>query len=62
MVSVLTTLSVWERPRDESRAFIHSFFHSFNKHLLSAYYVPGTVQGAKGTMENEVPALVEFTF
>ena len=34
-----------------------TFIHSFNKHLSRAFYVPGTGQGAKGTMENEVPCL-----
>ena len=31
----------------------HSLVHSFNKYLLFAYYVPGSMQGARNNLVNE---------
>lgn len=42
---------------------LHSFTHSFNKYVLSAYHMPGPVlgiEGANGDKKDEVPALVEL--
>lgn len=36
-----------------SDLFIHVSIHSFSKYMLYAYFVPGTVKGARNIMVNE---------
>lgn len=38
------------------------FIHSFNKHLLSTYYVPGTALGPRDTAVNETKPLFLIIF
>lgn len=59
--TIIYNLNLWPKkpPKDgKVNAYYYnatpplSSYHSFNKYLLQAYYVPGTIPGTKGGLEN----------